>query len=956
MDTLSFLKHVLPSEGVYVKAVLGDRMKQTFHTSVEKLYASITASHMSGENIYYAVASFNDNSARKQENVKAIKSFFMDVDCGPSKPYATWKEGLVALGKFVQEMGLPKPLIVASGNGLHVYWVLDQEITVARWQPIADAMKRAAKAKDFQIDMVVVSDSARILRPVGTVNPKGNSQVRVLINAEPVSLEDIEVPLGPYAERVISNVHNTAETKVHKKRSLLDDLAVRSEFAPAIPHVLTSKCQQLDWAVTNQGDVAEPMWYLVMGVAAACENPEQTAIEWSKNHPAYDEAKTLQKMRHWKNATTGPATCERFESERPKGCKGCKFKGKISTPARLGIQHKEVEAAPDVPDATASEVPVPWPFKRASSGMKITIDETDLDVCSFEIYPVSYGYDEVLGYEVVRFKWKRPHVGWTELVLRQAYLVAGAAREFGSTIADQGIVLSSSKQTEHFQQMLRSYMEELRKIRSMTNLYATMGWKENYTQFLLGDMLIKKEADGSIVREKVSLSGRGSGEELYGSAGTLEAAVQFTSLLEKRKLYVHQFALGVGLSTVLYDFTGIAGIVINLYGQTGAGKTLAQLWQQSLWGPPKKLHFGARFTYNSFFSRLALHNHLPVTVDETTMIPTKDIGDFIYGVSQGVDKARLTRTAEVRDAKTWATAVTTSSNKPFDSALVASNMESGAQQARLMDISVPLDPLFAKDSTAGERIYHFLMNNYGHIGPALVEHFMRIGPSDLIAMIEDHKVTFVRKYDAEFSGEERYWRNAIVLADFALKEAQSLGLIQFNYEESTRYILTQLGALRQNMKNNTMDAFDIIGEYLNEHASTTVTVMHTGVERPIADHSRMPRDGIHIRFDVYRKNNVAPFNAGVMLFDRKHFRTWTATHGFDYKAILREIEHDGANATPASQKAYLGRDTPIKLPQTYVVGINLSHSRLAGILNEAEEAMENLTLGSLSVISGGKDT
>ena len=37
---------------------------------------------------------------------------------------------------------------------------------------------------------------------------------------------------------------------------------------------------------------------------------------------------------------------------------------------------------------------------------------------------------------------------------------------------------------------------------------------------------------------------------------------------------------------------------------TGGGKTLAQYWGQSIYGNPDKLHFAAKYTQNSLFSRL----------------------------------------------------------------------------------------------------------------------------------------------------------------------------------------------------------------------------------------------------------------------------------------------------------------------------------------------------------------
>mgnify|MGYP007000446134 len=63
----------------------------------------------------------------------------------------------------------------------------------------------------------------------------------------------------------------------------------------------------------------------------------------------------------------------------------------------------------------------------------------------------------------------------------------------------------NKKQTEYFQLMLRTYMDELRQIRTMTNLYSTMGWKEKNAAFVLGDTLLKRTAEG-VTEESISLA------------------------------------------------------------------------------------------------------------------------------------------------------------------------------------------------------------------------------------------------------------------------------------------------------------------------------------------------------------------------------------------------------------------------------------------------------------------
>ena len=127
MNTLEFLKRVLPTEGFYVTTVINqDGRKQGFFDSVEELANTCKRLDSTGNNTYFAISSFNAKGSRRQDNVRATKVIAIDVDCGEGKPYPSWKEGLVELGNFIKTMSLPKPMIVYSGNGLHVYWVLTE--------------------------------------------------------------------------------------------------------------------------------------------------------------------------------------------------------------------------------------------------------------------------------------------------------------------------------------------------------------------------------------------------------------------------------------------------------------------------------------------------------------------------------------------------------------------------------------------------------------------------------------------------------------------------------------------------------------------------------------------------------------------------------------------------------------------------------------------------------------
>ena len=943
MNTLDFLQRVLPAEGIYVATTIetGGRTQQGFFSTVDELATTVTHLSERGKNTYYAISAFIEKGSRKQDNVRATKVIALDVDCGDNKPYPSWKEGLVALGEFVAAVQLPKPLVVFSGNGLHVYWVLSRELEPDQWLPLAEALKAKALAHNFKTDAGLTANSALVLRPIGTTNPKNGKQVSLLLDAPFATPEELAACLD------VQNIPKPGT----RSSALTQALAVQQDIPPAVAGVVALKCPQIQWAVNNQSEVSEPLWYDLIGVAAFCEEPEATAVSWSENHPQYSHKKTLRKLAQWQQAATGPTTCNKFATDRPKGCDKCRFKGKIGTPARLGVQYAEVAPPVSAPDPLIHQIPMPRPFKRTADGIKMTIDDADIDICKFDIYPVSYGKDDTLGYETVRYRWERPHCGWQELVLRQAYLTEGH-REFATALADQGIVLHNRNQTGYFQYMLRAYMDELRQLRTMTNLYTTMGWKENFSQFVIGDTVLRRNTDGTVSEEQVTLSSGSQrlGHDLYTTSGTATDWTQFTTLLDKAHMPAHMFSLAVGLSAPLYAFTGLKGLTISLYGPTGGGKTLAQLWQQSIWGDPDRLHFAAKFTQNTLFSRMGTYCHMPMTIDEVTMMVDREVGDFAYWVSQGRDKARLNRNSEERDAKEWALPVTVSTNKSLHSKLIASKLDTDAQMARILEINVPPHKLLTRDSSAGKKIYQFVTGNYGHIGRLFVRNLLELGPAGVQSAIAEATDTFNRTHKAKFSGEERYWEQAIILADLAGKLAREWGLINFDHTHGIEWVLSQVGAIRRAVADNRLDNFDLLADYINDSADSVLTMHHTSTHRPTMDFSRVPRGDVRIRFDLYRKSAGDFFDRGTVTMDRTHLRRWLSMRGADYKTFMQDMLDEGIIATPKSGKAYLGKDTNIKLGQCYVVGLNLNHPRLIGVLDSADQAVEDLAMGQIQLV------
>jgi hypothetical protein len=131
-----------------------------------------------GYNVFFAIAEYENAYSRKAENAKGAWGFWADIDVGAEKAaagkgYETLEEATEAVAKFCADTGVPKPnIVVNSGGGLHVYWVLDKFVPKELWQQYAQKLKALTHAVKFLADDSRTADISSILRALGTLNYK----------------------------------------------------------------------------------------------------------------------------------------------------------------------------------------------------------------------------------------------------------------------------------------------------------------------------------------------------------------------------------------------------------------------------------------------------------------------------------------------------------------------------------------------------------------------------------------------------------------------------------------------------------------------------------------------------------------------------------------------------------------------------------------------------------------
>ena len=136
MDTQQFLDTVLGDKGFYctvsIKEIVGNtgdlekKVREQFTETTKDTLANIQDFAKKDSDVYVALATFKTEK-RAKTNIQQLKTLFLDIDCGEKKDYPTKTEARTALKEFYKRHQLPAPsILVDSGRGWHVYWVLDK--------------------------------------------------------------------------------------------------------------------------------------------------------------------------------------------------------------------------------------------------------------------------------------------------------------------------------------------------------------------------------------------------------------------------------------------------------------------------------------------------------------------------------------------------------------------------------------------------------------------------------------------------------------------------------------------------------------------------------------------------------------------------------------------------------------------------------------------------------------
>ena len=903
-----FLNSVLPTQGTYCTVgIRTGTVRQAFHGSVDDVDAVSTASDSQGVDAYFALATFNDGSSRTVDNAAFLRSFFLDLDCGTGKPYVDQPAAAQAVAAFLQATGLPSPTLVNSGGGLHVYWPLTEDVSVAVWQPFAKALKRLCAQHQLHADPAVTADAARILRVPGTHNFKNNTSrpVQIIAQGQPTDLKTFTdlLPAPPV---------DLSAAKQFGMDDFSRDLAggeyPTCSFKKLAKLSVTDKgCNQIKHALQNAHTLEEPLWRGVLSIAVRCEDGATAIHRVSSPHPEYTAEATQAKAAE----TKGPYTCEWYKDNNPSQCVGCQQR--VVSPLLLG---KSIAAAPiqddqyiiekpddeEAPAVTMAIPAYPFPYFRGANGgvyrkQKDADDNThDIEIYPYDLYLTERFYDVSMDGE-----------GDGEMVGINLHMKKDGVRRFYAPVTTlftkdkmrdllikHGVVAYG----KHLDALMAYFASTIRKLQTQFSANRTrsqMGWTPDTLGFVVGEL----EYTTNGPKLAPPASGTRQLATAFKPTGTLEEWKKVVNFYDNPGLEAHAFSLFVAFGSPLLKFIGgkhVKGFQVHLkHNGSGSGKSTAQMVANSIFGHPDDLLMKKEDTYASKMHMLGMMNSLVFTVDEITNEKADILSDYAYGFTSGRGRHRMeTQTNKLRsNSTTWQNFTITSGNASVVDALQQHKSTSDGELRRVLEIALQIYTGHSKAEI--DVVFAKLNDNYGVAGPIYIQYII-----DNLPVVQDALYRMQSKIDKELGLDQtdRYYSCLLTCSFVGAKIAQSLGLHDIDIKRVYRAAVEFTQQARMSTRSEVGDlllvAQETLASFINENVNNALVINHPTKGGVPSAPIQSPKGQLKMRYEPDTKElmvTVAEF--------RKHF----SNRQVDVKESLMRmaragiVKHDGKSIT-----------------------------------------------------------
>lgn len=307
-----------------------------------------------------------------------------------------------------------------------------------------------------------------------------------------------------------------------------------------------------------------------------------------------------------------------------------------------------------------------------------------------------------------------------------------------------------------------------------------------------------------------------------------------------------KFLLAASFASVLVGQIGALPFIVDLWGETEGGKTVALMLAASVWANPSDSQYIGDFktTDVALETKCNLLNHLPLMLDDSSKVSARIRDNFegvVYDLCSGKGKSRSNKELGIRRENNWKNVIITNGERPL-----SSYVSQGGAINRILEVECK-DHVF-KDPQEAVEVFR---KNYGHAGKQFVKIVKQMGTDE------------IRRIQQEIQRE-------IYQEDKMQKQSIALSVVLTADRIITEYLFND-------------------GEYISLDEAKAVLVDHN----ELSEHERCYRyllDKIHMnnqRFDIDTKvEKWGIIENGYAIIYVQAFKELCSQGGFSDKAFL----------------------------------------------------------------------
>lgn len=366
------------------------------------------------------------------------------------------------------------------------------------------------------------------------------------------------------------------------------------------------------------------------------------------------------------------------------------------------------------------------------SGVRTYTVQGERLACYHPILPVARMINIQTGKEKVKLKFKKGTI-WKDIVVDKS-IIASSSKIVA--LADYGVSVTSENS-----KALVSYLSDVENLNveeiEVRNSTSKLGWIRG--DFVPYDVNVYFDNEFNFKMLYESIRTAGNREKWY----DLVKKIRTKGRLEP-KIYI-----AAAFASVLIEPLNALPFIVNLWGDTGKGKTVALMLAASIYAFPGNNEYvtDPKSTITALETRTNFLNNFPVLIDDMSQIKNKFDDDFstlVYFLCSGKGKERSNVNLGINATNSWRNVFLTNN----EHSLVTETMQGGAVN-RIIDVEMSEGYIFDN----GNQVVELIKKNYGFAGKEFIELVKNMGTDEISKIQKDFQERITKR--AEQLGVEK---------------------------------------------------------------------------------------------------------------------------------------------------------------------------------------------------------